>query len=162
MLTKMLLYCTKAKPYLYQHFDKKFMLLNTKDETCWYNGKIVGECEFEVEDFSYRRAECIGHTYINLLKKSCLTDEEMYDYLQGKNGYAIHIKNLIIYDKPENLDSIKINKAPQNMMRCKVWLRSTTQMEKCVLISIRPQWLCKILNGEKTIEVRKRVLKEMM
>jgi len=34
--------------------------------------------------------------------------------------------------------------------------------EKKVLISIRPEWLCKILNSEKTIEVRKKVLKEMM
>lgn len=31
-----------------------------------------------------------------------------------------------------------------------------------ILISIRPEWLCKILNGEKTIEVRKKVLKEML
>jgi predicted transcriptional regulator len=28
-------------------------------------------------------------------------------------------------------------------------------MEKCVLLSIRPQWCAKIANGEKTIEVRK-------
>lgn len=26
---------------------------------------------------------------------------------------------------------------------------------KCVLLSVRPEWVCKILNGEKTIEVRK-------
>ena len=33
---------------------------------------------------------------------------------------------------------------------------------KYILISVRPKWLCKILNGEKTIEVRKKVLKEML
>ena len=31
-----------------------------------------------------------------------------------------------------------------------------------ILISITPEWLCKILNGEKTIEVRKKVLKRML
>ena len=31
-----------------------------------------------------------------------------------------------------------------------------------ILISIRPEWLCKILNGEKTVEIRKKVLKEML
>ena len=34
--------------------------------------------------------------------------------------------------------------------------------DKKVLISIRPEWLCKILNGEKTVEVRKVILKEML
>ena len=28
-------------------------------------------------------------------------------------------------------------------------------MKKAILISIKPEWLCKILNGEKTIEIRK-------
>lgn len=30
--------------------------------------------------------------------------------------------------------------------------------EKCVLISFKPQELCKILNGEKTIEIRKNIV----
>lgn len=52
-------------------------------------------------------------------------------------------------------------KAPQNMMR----VYSNIGRYKCsqyILISVRPKWLCKILNGEKTIEVRKKVLKEML
>ena len=49
----------------------------------------------------------------------------------------------------------KIEKAPQNMMW--VWYKG----ELYVLISIRPEWLCKIMNGEKTIEVRKKILKGM-
>ena len=32
---------------------------------------------------------------------------------------------------------------------------------KYILISIRPEWVCKILNGEKTIEVRKQIIKEL-
>lgn len=53
-----------------------------------------------------------------------------------------------------------IEKAPQNMMR----VYSNIGRYDCqyILISVRPEWLCKILNGEKTIEVRKKVLKEML
>lgn len=32
-------------------------------------------------------------------------------------------------------------------------------MKKALLLSIRPQWLAKILNGEKSVEIRKRVPK---
>ena len=53
-----------------------------------------------------------------------------------------------------------VEKAPQNMMR----VYSNIGRYDCqyILISVRPEWLCKILNGEKTIEVRKKVLKEMV
>ena len=52
-----------------------------------------------------------------------------------------------------------VNYAPQNMMYSWLW---NNKWDRYVLISIRPEWLCKILNGEKTIEVRKKILKEMM
>ena len=33
-------------------------------------------------------------------------------------------------------------------------------MKQIILMSIQPKWVAKILNGEKTIEVRKHALKE--
>ena len=39
-----------------------------------------------------------------------------------------------------------------------VWYKG----ERYALISIQSKWLCKILNGEKTIEVRRKVLKRMV
>ena len=109
-------------------------------------------------------------------------DYELEDYLYSNDGkgYAIHIKNLHIFDKPKELSdyytapkkmntfgwfrakryewfSINIDIAPQNMMYA-----YDEKENKYALISIQPQWLCKILNGEKTIEVRKKVLKEML
>ena len=33
-------------------------------------------------------------------------------------------------------------------------------MGKSILMSIQPQWLAKILNGEKTIEIRKKFPKD--
>ncbi len=187
MKIKALLYCCKAKPYLIHesgYYDSDdmccdydcFSVLNRQelynqdislDET--YNGKIVAECDYEVEEI---KKECVGifeycyrtktlDEYDLMYKTQFLNGESMNEYLQGK-GYAIHIKNLHIFDKPKELNSVRyknhsVKSAPQNMM--KVYDYSG---EYYILISIRPEWLCKILNKEKTIEVRKKVLKEML
>lgn len=179
---KLLLYCTKAKPELY-NTDKGFVLTDFgigeyyKDNVL-LNGTIVAECDFEVEKIYYSPLFCNYTTWSlgkdELLNKSCLTHNEIKNYLgtkdvignDGYNGYAIYIKNLHIFDEPYELRNALIynfnnqyivEKAPQNMM--KVYNRAG---ECHILISIQPQWLCKILNGEKTIEVRKKVLKEMI
>ena len=179
---KILLYCTKGKPYLYQGFAKPF---HTKDKNNplnyrWHllktktsatlNGKVIGECDFEVEEINFTGYGCgCGYhptktSQFELAINSCLYNfEDMDDYLKGKSGYAIHIKNLKIYDTPKELNEYfngneeYINKAPQNMMYC-----NDLFGKLYALISIRPEWLCKILNGEKTIEIRKKVLKEML
>ena len=207
---KLLLYCTKAKPYLFESINEKGKYMLENDE--WFkelNGKIVAECDFEVEeiynffdeidgDFEYWTKNLSEE---DLLKRSCTTKYEILDYINNLIGYAIHIKNLHIFDKPRELSDCKhtfvhcnnycdnnfiksfckdvcshnmdgerlnvwcdrddkfgesLSKAPQNMMCCSL------DEERKVLISIKPEWLCKILNGEKTIEVRKKVLKEML
>ena len=62
---KLLLYCTKAKPYLYKtedttypaypigyHMDKDLKLkLSNTNELANLNGKIVAECDFDVETY---------------------------------------------------------------------------------------------------------------
>jgi predicted transcriptional regulator len=158
------------------------------------NGKIVAECDFEVEEIelvkifpNMRFYNYVTKTIQNntVLDKACLTYQEMEKYLGklnygGKNGYATHIKNLNIFYVPKKLQeyaTIKripdewhigyyekfesVERAPQNMQYV-YDVNSDNPNEKKVLISIRPEWLCKILNGEKTIEVRKVVLKEML
>jgi hypothetical protein len=62
------------------------------------------------------------------------------------------------FEKREIL--VPITKAPQNMMWC--WIKENGKWVRHLIISVRPQWLCKILNGEKTIEVRRKVLKGMV
>ena len=39
----------------------------------------------------------------NVLQNSCLKEEELFDYLKGKNGFAIYISDLEIFDKPKEL-----------------------------------------------------------
>lgn len=217
---KLLLYCTKAKSYLYfaqesrtlMEIDNSFEGYKTthKNVDDYLNGKIVAECDFEVEDLRIVDDDPLGAYWYEtktlseneVLEKSCLTGDELFDYLgEGNEGYAIHIKNLHIFNEfkelsdyihpfiscsnyeennfkksfcrnvcTHNKDGERLNvwcdrnenwlqpikKAPQNMMRVEL------DDIKYILISIKPEWLVKILNGEKTIEVRKKVLKEMM
>jgi hypothetical protein len=204
---KLLLYCTKGKPlfrssgdyddWCFNNFFDEYVCARdyynyhndyeTVDEEDLLNGKIVAECDYEVEKFdfiSFLKYEDDVEKYnaevrkINeICKKSCLGTTAMVFYLDtkalgtknpnGMIGYAIHIKNLHIFNKPKELSDFykynykdetwsPVNKAPQNM--CYVWDEHNI---KYALISIHPEWLCKILNGEKTIEVRKVVLKEM-
>ena len=180
---KLLLYCTKAKNKYDrlvsdEHYGKPFYLYGAITENFEsLNGKIVAECDFEVEKIKVGEG---GNNLItetlsdrNLLKKSCLSLKDIVKYTEKIDnfGYAIHIKNLHIFDEPKELSEYKrkdefmggkqvfwetIKKAPQNMMF------AYDNEEKKILISIQSQWLCKILNGEKTIEVRKKVLKEML
>ena len=92
------------------------------------------------------------------LKKMCLLPQQLLDYIKlGKNGYALHLSNIKIFDKSKGLNDYNIEKAPQNMMRV-----FDANGNKYILISVQSEWLCKILNGDKTIEVRKKVLKEML
>lgn len=179
---KLLLYCTKAKPNIVKGLNNEFYISNAfKEEGIddyKINGKIVAECDFDVEeiynffdeidgDFGYWTKNLSEE---DLSKRSCITKNDILDYINNLIGYAIHIKNLHIFDEPKYLDELwafdkqglptKIEKAPQNMMKCH--LIKPIEIEEYILISIHPEWLCKILNGEKTIEVRKRVLKEML
>lgn len=54
-----------------------------------------------------------------LLNKSCLSEEEIYKYLNFKHspnycGCAIHILKLDVFDKPKELSEFGVVKAPQN------------------------------------------------
>lgn len=195
MSVKLLLYCTKAKPYLiYDYYDNSCGKCITTDkiESYHLNGKIVAECECEkVEKIvATKWSVGCGCNYYqfktkDLLIKSRLNWVALTDYLQDQNGYALHLSNVKVFDEPKELyeydikltpqklvnpiskDSIVISnitysctKAPQNM--CNVYDKNCNHY---ILISIKPEHLCKILNGEKTIEVRKKILnslKEML
>lgn len=181
MTKKCLLYCTKAKP--------EKVTFDIKDGGTQHhpsipiNGKIVAECDVETEEIKIFDKVNWKNEWENKLEESCLTINQLENYLYPNNykGYALHIKNLKIFDKYKELkdycvDNSKyykdygwcltckemytpIQKAPQNMMWC---FDKDNNYKMKVLISIRPEWMCKILNGEKTIEIRKKVLRGML
>ncbi len=178
-VTKLLLYCTKAKPYIRKDNKHIFWTYTNKQldfPNTILNGKIVAECDFEVEEITLKFDDyevwIESNTDENvILKKSCLDDVELYNYLGGGNGdrgYAIHIKNLNIFDEPRFIQDYSKNEnpynyienAPSNMMYA-YDVKSFNNFEKKILISIKPQEMCRIANKEQTVLVRKRVLKEM-
>lgn len=191
MKFKLLLYCTEVKPYLLCEpcidKDKPCRLLRADLDKIIYNcakenavnGKVVAECDFEVEEiFEYLYGDPDWqHDYlpttntmsiVDLERESCLSREELRDYC---NGYAIHLKNLHIFDEPRELSDFNkiiettygeepdatITRVPQNIMRC-CYEKRPKEWETGVLISIQPKELCRILNGEQTILIKQQVL----
>lgn len=174
---KALLYCTKGKPNLWQERDESNSKLNNflisdifgKKEN-FLNGKIVAEVEIDKVEEIILNGDEIKCKYgtrslFSIEEESCLTFDALDYYLNVDKpyGYALHLTNLKVFDRPLSFDkdyiykdyktNALITKAPQNMCYCYDRFGN-----KYVLISIQPQHLCKILNGEKTIEVRRKVL----
>lgn len=130
MKIKLLLYCTKAKPYLVHHTEYCSLAPNEYIDYGYefrkgndlyeneLNGKIVAECDYEVEEIEDRVSYFDSwfneghHTKTmrakELIKKSCLDHIQLTEYLGEGDpnevlGYAIHIKNLHIFDEPREL-----------------------------------------------------------
>ena len=162
MMIKCLIYCTKSKDY---HLDCE--IVNGKKKWfCWdkkshhYPFKYVKEelGEDYKETFNghiVAQFDCEKVDIIEVIERK--NDKPVY-----KKGYAIHISNLEIIDRPYDLyewfnkDEKPLTKSPQNMCYCYHWLG-----DEYILISIRPEWVEKILNGEKTIEVRKSIVNKL-
>ena len=47
-------------------------------------------------------------------KASCLSQDKIYTYLSGRDGYAWYIDNLIIYDKPKELSEFGLKRTFQS------------------------------------------------
>ena len=132
MMQKALLYCTKAKNkydrlVCDEHYGKSFYLYGAITENFEsLNGKIVAECDYEVEEIKKVNYDCMIFTNTldteELINKSCTDYFELDEYLKPNwdkeddlqnldtVGKAIHIKNLNIFDKPRELsDCYKYN-----------------------------------------------------
>lgn len=147
---------------------------NEYNQDNFLNGKIVAECECQkVEEVFLQGGEenlTFGtKSLFSIERKSCLDFEQLESYFGYNNdiwGYALHLSNVKVLNSPLKFEkdfiykdyksNELITKAPQNM--CNVYDRFGNHY---ILISIRPEHLCKILNGEKTIEVRKKILNSL-
>lgn len=120
---KVYIYCTKAKqPYQgkdcvrYDHLTKpnpyrikKEYVLGANYDEC-LNGKVVAEFTLnKIEDFSkweYDYGSLVRH--LNLFAGTKGDYPFLNNYLKWqKKGYAWHIDNLEIYDKPKELSNFK-------------------------------------------------------
>lgn len=95
----------------------------SKDKT-WgncCNGKVIGEfvCDKIYDLFPFGMGTGI-EVFDELVppekfcKESCLTEQEICDYIGEKDGYGWHISDLKIYDKPILLEELGVDKAPQS------------------------------------------------
>lgn len=164
MKMKLLLYCTKSKPYLVEIIDKylnkkDYLLKNDKEwnKGC-LNGKIIGECDYllnkNYDTIYIENLHVFDEPIIldRVDKRKWIENEDMYDNEVCDSCMDFRIdacKNC-----PNHYEWLPVSKAPQNMMI--VWHNCV----KKVLVSIYPEELCEILNGEKT-ELKRKVLKEM-
>ena len=181
---KVLLYCTKAKPKIYSY---ETLMTNSfsKGREFELNGKVVASFDFDRWEEIKTKYYFRNVTYElqdELLYMSKLTQEQLKAYGKGKDLYAYYIDNLQVFDEPielgelvsyknyrefmksiqptghntENLLSqYALTKAPQSYQY--VYYKG----EKCLLLSVKSEWVYKILNGEKTVEIRKNVPKEV-
>ena len=172
---KAYIYCTKAKPYLtyggYLEGGKEYILASfNRKQYRNLNGKVVAEFELnEVEKYTYN--DLTDHHFesviADLIKKSKVTFGSLLDYSKGKDLFAWHIGNLEIIEPLEISVFAKLRKSMKQ--ENKYYIHKAPQSyqyayykgEKVIILSVRPEWVVKILNGEKTIEVRKTAPKEV-
>lgn len=88
-------------------------------------GKVIGEFTLKTCRFIQAWTDKDGEKHLGntIGLRHCLTDEKLFDYLYreqkpGKpypHGWAWHIDNLIVYDKPKRLDMLcGLKRPPQN------------------------------------------------
>ncbi len=117
---KAYIYCTKGQP------------LYVLDKVG--NGMVIGEIFVDKvlsvlaynngpgSRTAYLLSEKKGRPFANLEELSCLTDEQIDDYLHGRDGYAWHIAGLKIYDKPKELNEF-YRPCPIENKDCEICLR---------------------------------------
>ena len=90
--------------YIYCTKDKKYA--NLINRGGFLTGMVVAKFTLNKVDLIRIRfnAYCGGElSQDGLCKYACLSLEELDRYLNAKNGYAWHIDNLVIFDRPKEL-----------------------------------------------------------
>lgn len=153
---KLLLYCTKSVVPLYKSYEDTSSYFQCQQNALdvKLNGKIVAQCDCNKIDGIYCSPSLENSE--EFLWEYCLFAYQLYDYLDGKLGYNIHLSNVEVFDVPKELSDFGVKTAPQNMRKC-----FDDKGNEYILISVHPEHLVNILKGKKTIEVRKKILKCM-
>lgn len=125
------LYCSKDKKNKLEYCDINDGCWCANDGGDYYNGKVVARfwCD-KVEEIVCQNAfnEPTYNTELlserDLCIKSCLGLFGLFDYLGNKNGFAIHISKLEIFDRPKELNELYAcklgwnNCVPHNCNEC--------------------------------------------
>ena len=106
------------KVYVYQKKHKGGKaIINEVLNNVYGGGKIVGEfvCDKKITKYSYEVIACAKFEVNGAYTKeenhynagACLSEEEMYEYSNGKPLYGLHITKPKRYDKPKELHEFR-------------------------------------------------------
>ncbi|MGN0599294.1 MAG: ASCH domain-containing protein [Oscillospiraceae bacterium] len=141
---KCYIYCTKPQKKFWYHgeyySDILYVDFYSKELVCgctmaddFLNGKVIGE--FVCDDitlitqvsnmtsntYEYRAVSANGTLLSDdIFENSCLSKKEIEKYLDGRKGYAWHISELVIYDKPKELREF-YSLCNEDCTNCEMW-----------------------------------------
>ncbi len=102
-------------------------------------GEFVCDCIAPLYNVCYDEWERLLGVLQGIEKKfvefACLTENELHSYANGKNCYAWHISDLVIYDKPKSLNDFHLACDREKCGKCK---RSITHKLSCNAGLTRP------------------------
>ena len=111
------IYCTKGngiKDFITMY---KHDLATDEIGGCYCNGKVVAKftlnkCEYIYHDFSQPKLQFETDTFpwYELFEKSCVSRDNMEDYLGFGKGFAWHIDDLEIFDNPKEISEFVIDR----------------------------------------------------
>lgn len=142
---KVYIYCTKAKTINKKLVRYKSPITKKYKFTIGYygdrfDGRIVAEFILKkTNKFDYAGLEFYDMKDL-VLEQSCLSNCELKSYIKDKIAYGWHIDNLIIYDKPKELDEFKVYDKTYDSVGAFGWAFSDEQ--KYTSLTRPPQSWC--------------------
>lgn len=109
---KVYIYCTKGDSH-FSEGDRFCLYAPPHDTPIMANQSVIGE--FVCDCITGLNANNMVQAYFNNTQNTCLTDEEIKGYANGKKLYYWHISDLKIYDKPKYLGKFIV---PANVGCC--------------------------------------------
>lgn len=167
---KCYIYCTKPKmitKYVFKPEDypeymrpEKPVFCKVPDGSSPYcsvvngNGKVIGEFVCDVIfTMSITYSDPTSRIALKEFPYTCLTDRQIIDYLgNGNQGYGWHISNLVIYDKPKELNEFYLKKKCHSCKRSGYESSACIYDEDCIvpaIITRPPQSWCYVQDLEK-------------
>lgn len=156
-------YCSKGKPNLWLPYEYDCFKLDISSQPYLSNKPII-DCDYKMNDkvvFKFRcyKVEEIEYVYsvkalryvpktnsltdFRLIYDSGLTFNELNEYLKESGGYAIHISDLEIFDKPKELS--EFNHWTDKKIQ---WYSVGEKVKVMVSLTKAPQNMCYVEIGE--------------
>lgn len=159
-MEKLLLYCTKATPYLVQGLAKPMHTLDANNpyNFNWkvvkkgfsndrLNGKIVAECDCDLVEEIKRYVDADTRNVFYTDTEKDISDKAVGDLFNSK--YAFHLSNIKLFSKPKNLSDFLHLKQPRGMT-----IVFDKNGNRYILIPMKSDELCDLLNGNASIVVK--------